>query len=87
MILMTLKTVQVPLKCHPQSILAPAIVYAVKIMRFLINLQLRNKKKVSQVGRLCPFKPVGMLSIHGSVYALHPTISFAIFVVMQKTKT
>ena len=37
-----------------------------------------------RVCTLGPSKPVGTLSIHGSVYALHPTISFAMFAVMQK---
>ena len=60
-----------------------------KILRFFINLQLWNwrNEKVGQVGRLGPSKPVGMLSIHGSVYALHPIISFATFAAMQKNKT
>lgn len=89
MILMTLKMVQVPLKRHPQSLLARAIVCAVKILKFLISLQLRSwrNQKVSQVGRLGPSKPVGTLSILGSVFALHPTIFFATFAAMQKDKT
>ena len=40
----------------------------------------------SHVGRLGPSKLVGMLSIHGSVYALHPTISYATFAAMEKNK-
>ena len=44
--------------------------------------------KLSQSGQqTSPSKPVGMLSIHGSVYALHPAISFATFAAMQKNKT
>ena len=46
-----------------------------------------ENQEVCQVGRLGPSKPVCMLSIHGSVYVLHPTISFATFAAMQKNKT